>query len=403
MRDERSRSGRSAFLLGCCASLLANLLVGVAPSGELLLGVCPKARAQAAKPYRLGLLQLESDAVHEDTVAPQLMAELRTALPKRSDYELVDTHVSLTQLSLAEDCNVTELSCLAQIGEKLALDGFLFGKVTHDDGEVPMASFRRFDRAHGAIQSTAIISFGSERFSQERMQAEVYQLLNKLLGPGPKQALAVIPPEAAPAKPAVAAAPAPAPPPAAEPVAPAAVPAPAAEATEPTQVAAASAPSTTEPIVPTVQLEQGTGISARRLAGYVLLGGAAASVGMSVLSFVQVDKAANNASFQDYRSLVGANNATAKDVCDEANAGKRYGQTPDNFKQVKSSCSTGSTFEVLQYVFIGGALVTGGLATFLLFGGGDTKDKAQATGLQHITLHPSIGRGGASLSARMRF
>jgi hypothetical protein len=397
MRDERSRSGRSVFLLGCCASLLANLLVGLAPSGELLAGmrIAPsKARAQAAKPYRLGLLQLESDAVHEDTVAPALMSELRSALPKRTDYELVDTHVSLTQLSLAEDCVVTELSCLAQISEKLTLDGFLFGKVTHDDGEVPMASFRRFDRAQGAIQSTAIISFGSERFSQERMQAEVHQLLNKLLGPGPKQALAAIAvPAAAPAP----AKPAPTPPPA--PVAEAPAPAPA-----PTETAAAAPESKpADPVVAQADVDPKSGISARKLAGYVLLGGAAASVGMSVLSFVQVDRAASNAAFQEYRGLVGANNATAKDVCDEAKAGKYYMQRPEFINQVKSSCSTGSTFEVLQYVFIGGALVTGGLATFLLLGGGDSKEKAQATGLNHVTLHPSIGRGGASLSARMRF
>lgn len=401
MRDERSRSGRSVFLLGCCASLLANVLVNLAPLGE---GLCPsKARAQAAKPYRLGLLQLESDAVHEDTVAPALMAELRDALPKRTDYELVDTHVSLTQLSLAEDCVVTELSCLAQISEKLTLDGFVFGKVTHDDGEVPMASFRRFDRAQGAIQSTAIISFGSEKFSQERLQAEVHQLLNKLLGPGPKQALAAIV-AAAPAKPAtmpVPTQPVPTPPPApvAEPMAaPAAAPGPA-----PAETAAVATAKPAAPVVAPDEVDPKTGISARKLAGYVLLGGAAASVGMSVLSFVQVDRAASNTSFQEYRGLVGANNATAKDVCDEANAGKKYNQRPEFINQVKSSCSIGSTFEVLQYVFIGSALVTGGLATFLLLGGGDSKERAQATGLDHITLHPSIGRGGASLSARMRF
>jgi hypothetical protein len=161
--------------------------------------------------------------------------------------------------------------------------------------------------------------------------------------------------------------------------------------------------TTADPLLMKDPADPAGSLSARKVAGFVLLGGAAASVGMSVLSFVQVDRAANNASFQDYRGLVGSNNATAKDVCDEASAGKRYGQSPDNFKQVKSSCSTGSTFEVLQYVFIGGALVTGGLATWFLFGGGDSKEKVHATGLEHITLHPAIGRGGASLSARMRF
>jgi hypothetical protein len=368
----------------------------LAPTGGRDLGLCPAtAGAQATQPYRLGLMQLESDAVHDDKVTPMLMAELRDALPKRQDYELVDTHVNMTQLSLAEDCNVAELSCLANIAERLKLDGFLFGRLTHDDGEVPMASFRRFDRAKGAIQSTAIISFGSERFSPERMQAEVYQLLNKLLGPAPKQAkaVAVVAPVDEPAAPVAAAAAKPEEPPAAQ-----------AQATASKENEVVVAQSNAgQSLLLSDKLQPSDGLSARKFAGYVLLGGAAASVGLSVLSFVQVDRAANNTSFQDYRTLVGATNGNVKDVCDEANAGKRYGQSADNFRQVKSSCSSGTTFEVLQYVFIGGALVTGGLGAFLLFGGGSDKDRAALTGLQTLTLHPSIGRGGASLNARMRF
>ncbi|HTU61877.1 MAG TPA: hypothetical protein VMF89_25645 [Polyangiales bacterium] len=341
-------------------------------------------------------MQLESDAVHDDKVTPMLMAELREALPKRPDDELVDTHVNMTQLSLAEDCSVLELSCLGQIAERLKLDGFLFGKVTHDDGEVPMASFRRFDRARGAIQSTAIISFGSERFSPERMQAEVHQLLNKLLGPAPKQQAVAAAPAVEPETPVAAATPAPTPaePPAAQ-----------AQAAAPKESSPMVLPArTNESMLLNDRLQPSEGLSARKFAGYVLLGGAAASVGLSVLSFVQVDRAANNASFQDYRTLVGASNSKIKDVCDEASAGKSYGQSADNFRQVKSSCSSGTTFEVLQYVFIGGALVTGGLGAFLLFGGGgDAKEKARATGLRTLTLHPSIGRGGASINARVRF
>jgi hypothetical protein len=412
MRDERSRSGQKVLLLGCCASLLANLVVSLVPTGGPSLSIgLSAAKAQAAKPYRLGLMQLESDAVHDDRVSPMLMSELREALPKRADYELVDTHVNLTQLSLAEDCSVTEVSCLAQICERLKLDGFLFGKLTHDDGEVPMASFRRFDRARGTILSTAIISFGSEAFSPERMQAEVYQLLNKLLGPGPKHATAALPVAA------VVPVAAPAPVAAPEPAAPAAAPKPAASDAAPVVATAqpAADPSAAAQATATANagdalnlkdsLEPNNGLSARKFAGYVLLGGAAASVGLSVLSFVQVDRAANNASFQDYRSAVGAQNAAVKDVCDEASANKRYNLSADGLRQVKSSCSTGTTFEVLQYVFIGSALVTGGLATFLLFGGGgsSSKEKAQATGLRTLTLHPSVGRGGASLNARMRF
>lgn len=392
MGDERSRSNHRVLLLGCWASLLANAVVSLGPTSSLDLGVGPSvAGAQETKPHRLGLMQLESDAVHDDSVTPRLMAELREALPKRPDYEMVDTHVNVTQLSLAEDCSATELSCLGKIAERLGVDGFLFGKVTHDDGEVPMASFRRFDRDQGAIQSTAIISFGSERFSPERLQAEVYQLLNKLLGPAPKPAQAQAIAAAASEAPAPEA-------PAAKAEAPASEP----QSAESKASLAAAQPNG-ESILLNDTLDASEGLSARKFAGYVLLGGAAASVGMSVLSFVQVDRAASNASFQDYRTLVGAANANVKDVCDEARAGNNYGQTAASFRQVKSSCSTGTTFEVLQYVFIGGALVTGGLGAFLLFGGGDANERAAQTGIRTLTLHPSIGRGGAGLNARMKF
>jgi hypothetical protein len=378
--------------VGCCASLLANLIVGLAPTGGLGWIACiraqekPENQLEQTGPYRLGLLQIESDAVNDDKVSPLLMTDLRDELAKRQDYSVVDTHVTLTQLSLAEDCSVTELSCLQQIAEKLKLDGLLFGRLTHDDGEVPMASFRRFDASKGAIQSTAIISFGSDPFSEERMQAEAHQLLNKLLGPARKPALAA----AAPVAP-VQSAPEAAPPSIA-----------AEQAAAP--VVADPQPDIHRDAVVNADLSTGNGLSARKVAGYVLLGGAAASVGLSVLSFIQVDRAANNASFQDYRLLVGSMTTGVKDVCDEANAGKRYGKSEDTFRQVKSSCNTGSTFEVLQYVFIGGALVTGGLAPFLLFGGGSSnQEQAAATGLRTLTLHPSIKKDGASLNARVRF
>src|SRR6185312_9860915 len=111
-------------------------IVGLAPTGGLGWIACiraqekPENQLEQTGPYRLGLLQIESDAVNDDKVSPLLMTDLRDELAKRQDYSVVDTHVTLTQLSLAEDCSVTELSCLQQIAEKLKLDGLLFGRLT---------------------------------------------------------------------------------------------------------------------------------------------------------------------------------------------------------------------------------------------------------------------------------
>lgn len=363
MKVVRSRSRRALFL-ACCAGLWIAGLDAAFQS---------RAAAQAPETgYRLGLMQLETDAMQSGKLSPMLMQALRDTLSQRSDYEMVDTHVTLTQLSLAEDCNVTESSCLGRIADKLKLDGFVFGKLTHDAGEAPMASFRRYDKAERAIRATALVSFGTgavDAVTEARVQERAQQIVDKLLGPV-AEAMAKTTPNASGQ---------------------------AARADAIDEVAAANGD---ERLL--LKKVPDSGLNTRKFAGYVLLGGAAASVGLSVLSIVKVDNASNNASFQDYRLKVGTSNATVTDVCDEASAEKDYGTSPEAFREVKSSCKTGSTFEILQYVFIGSALVTGGLATFLLIGGDDSKD-SQKSGLSHITLHPNIGRGGASVTAKMRF
>jgi hypothetical protein len=352
--------------------------------------------AQKAPSYRLGLMQLENDAMRNISVAPKLMNELRQALSQRREYTVVDTHVTLTQLSLAEDCNVTELSCLSRIAEKMKLDGFVFGKLTHDAGEVPMASFRRYDKARSAIQSTALVSFGTGKLSDQRIRADADQLATKLLGPSGPAVVAITPvPPSAPSASAAAA-----------PRSPTATPSPTpTPAQSPTPEAAAAAAASTgqhESLVEPAQLRTTGSLSVRKFAGYALLGGAAASVGLSVLSFVEVDRAGSNSSFLEYRTLVGKANDKVKDVCDEANANKTYGLTPERLREVKSSCGTGSTFEILQYVFIGSALVTGGLATFFLFGGDDSRSAAKNQPGK-LTLHPAVRGGGATLTARFYF
>jgi hypothetical protein len=265
----------------------------------------------------------------------------------------------------------------------MKLDGFVFGKLTHDAGEAPMASFRRYDKARGAILSTALASFGTGKLTDQRVRAEAEQLVAKLLGAAQPAVLAV----RAVAKPAEAQA-------GNTPQTP--------QAPSPATVAAteesAQPPQTVEP----AQLSPADKLSLRRFTGYALLGGAAASVGLSVLSFVQVERAGSNSSFQEYRSLVGMANDKIKDVCDEASANRAYGLAASRFREVKSSCSTGGTFEILQYVFIGSALVTGGLATFFLFGGDDSRGSTKNTAGK-LTLHPAIRGAGATVTARYYF
>lgn len=319
-----------------------------------------------AQTPRLGLLALESEDVQDDALAPRLTQELREQLSKRDDVTVVDTHVSLHQVSVGQNCNPAEASCLQKVAESLKLDGLLFGKVTHEGG-VPIAVTRRYDKKAGSIQSWAIVSFESNTVTDAQLKEQTQTLVSTLLGAAAEQKQADAKPEPEAPTPALQ-----------EP----------GESQESLDLQAK--PSTSG------------GVSARTVVGIALLGGAAASVGLSIFSFTQVNSAQHNASYEAYRLAVGQMNANVKDVCSEADANKRYNLSPDSFKEAKNACSKGQTFEILQYVFIGGAVLTGGLATYLLVGGkSDTPPPTDAS--TRLTLHPSISRGGASLTARLRF
>lgn len=360
MTSGRSRRSLTLRALTAFQVVRRHGVLAVAVTLACWSAFCSLAGAQAP---RLGLLQLESEDVQEDELAPRLMTELREQLAKRNDYALVDTHVSLHQVSAGQNCNPADASCLQKIADSLQLDGLLFGKVTHEGG-APIAVTRRYDRKSSSIQSWAIVSFESSTVTDAQLKEQTQTLVTTLLGPAPE--------------PQVASAPKP-------------------------QPAAAQSSSDNAELSASLQEQRplSSGMSLRTVAGLALIGGAAASVGMSVFSFVQVDHAQHNGNYESYRMAVGQTNANVKDVCDEASAGKRYGLGPDGFKDVKHSCSSGQTFEVLQYVFIGSAILTGGLATYLLVGGkSDTQtDRASA----RLSLHPAIGKSGASLTARLRF
>jgi hypothetical protein len=148
------------------------------------------------------------------------------------------------------------------------------------------------------------------------------------------------------------------------------------------------------------QTSQQAGLDARHITGYALLGGAVVSTGLSVLSWVQVDRAQANDSLAAYRRSAGNLSANLRDVCDDAKSGQSHGLDAAAFARVKTSCSTGKTFEVLQLVFLGGAVISGGLSAFLLFGGETERPKSSSG---RVTLHPSVSKRGASLGARLRF
>jgi hypothetical protein len=147
----------------------------------------------------------------------------------------------------------------------------------------------------------------------------------------------------------------------------------------------------------------GKGMSGRALAGYTLLGVAAVSVGMTAFSFVQIDRAEGNVAFDAYRRAVGKLNPSASDVCDEADTGLRYGLDARTFAAAQDKCSAGHTFEVLQFVFLGAAVVSGGFSAYFLLSDDDAPSDHARVGGATLALRPTVSRKSAGLSARLRF
>jgi hypothetical protein len=326
------------------------------------------AQAQMA---RVAVLKLANDEVG-DRFAIDLAEALRKAVSQDGRYELSDAKASLDQLSMANDCDSTSDSCLVDITSALAVDGVVYGVLSRAEANGVAVEMSFFDVRGNAKTRHGKATFSSEKPTAAELDDKAAALIQAMFGfAGATPTM--------PTAPAIAAQ----------------------NQSDPNQTQPNVRPSDSDIEGPT-EASSG-GISTRHLVGYGLLGVAAVSVGLSALSFVQIDRAEGNAAFDGYRRAVGKMDPTVKDVCAEADAGKRYMVDEKSFGIVQDKCSSGSTFEVLQYVFIGTALVSGGVSAYLLLGDDDSnKDTARAS-RGTLAVRPMVSRKSAGLSARMRF
>lgn len=354
-------SARPAVAAAACSSWLQAIACGLGV--YVALAVLASQPAQAASDeYRLAVFELESDALH-DQFADGIAARVRSALDARSDYALHQTRVSLTQLSLAQDCNTNDAACLGAIARSLGIDGFLFGKITHDGG-APAVVLRRYDLWSASVDRSALASFNSTSPQADELDHAATRLLEDLLGPEPTQLSTVPTPSGI-------------------------LPAPVAP------------PQLERPAV--LETRESTSLSPSRIAGFALLGGAVLSTGLSVLSFAFVARAERSRDYERYRLAVGQRSMNVRDVCDEADGGRRYGVDAATFREAKNACSRGTTFEILQFVFIGSAVVSGGLAAYFLTSAGGGARERPSLGNRTFSLHPSLARRGFAVNTRIKF
>jgi hypothetical protein len=326
--------------LACSGSSLAR-----ASEGELVTYVA--------------VLELGSDGVH-DGLAKKLGDALRHELAATAGYQVSDARVSLEQLSLVQDCDPEQDSCLGRIAKQLGVGALVHGTLSNE-GSGALAQLKLFEQASQTVQRTAMTMFALREASEGDIARKAKVLLNELLGRAGGDPAALTP------------------------------------------VSATGVQETPTLRPEDSANEESSSISTRQVAGYALLGGAALSVGLSVLAFVEIDRAQNNESFERYRIAVGASAPMTEDVCDEAEANRQYGIDSRSFDEVKSECSTGRTFEVLQFVFLGAAAVSGGLsAYFLLSEEGPSGERRRVSALD-FPVQPVVRRHSAEVRARLRF
>jgi hypothetical protein len=333
------------------------VFAGFAILGALAAFARPARASEGEVVAHLALFEINSDGVHDD-LARQLSDALRREVLAMPGFQLSDARVSLEQLSLVHDCDTAELPCLGKIARQLGVGGFIFGQL-QNEGSGAYAEVRFFDAGSQTIKRISRVMFAQRGVSESDVARKARVSISQLLGP-----------EQAPSS-----------------ETPSARPMPEVMAPTPAETAA--------------EADASSGVSTQAVAGYALLGGAALSVGLSVFAFVEIDRAQSNESFDRYRRAVGKADPMVKDVCDEAANDRKHGLDTQSFSEVKSECSTGRTFEVLQFVFLGAAAVSGGLSAYLLLSN-DGERKPSAF-LDALPIHPVVRRNAAELRAKFHF
>jgi hypothetical protein len=343
--------------------LIAALSIGLCALGST-------SPAHADETQQVAVLAFASEAQNEQ-LSFEITERVRDEIGGTPGYELKPVRASLEQLSMVQDCDETSQDCLKQIASSLSVDALVLGTLTIEGTEA-LVVVQRFDVAAGRVLGEASASIASGRPEAPVVRERAKEIVDALFGRAVDDAM--------PAGAVVAA-----------------------EDRSEQNAEADAAAERAELALESSPVPEPSGLSGRKIAAYSLLGVAALSTGLSVLSFVQIDRAEGNEAFDGYRKAVGTQNPSAKDVCEEADAGRRYGVSDKSFSSVRDQCSAGQTYEVLQFVFLGTALAAGGVSAYLFLSDDSGSEHASRAKAKLLAVRPTVGLRSAGLSARLRF
>jgi hypothetical protein len=311
-------------------------------------------RASAQSIAVLGLTSEDGD----DGLATSITRAVRTEAEAHDSYQVSSSQVSLAQMTMAQDCEITDAQCRIAVADALNAERVIYGALLRSNRRSYEVQLHMADGRDGT-EVRASRTFSSRDTSDATFARIARELLAELRGEG------------------VAAEPAP--------VA-ALTPSAAAEGSLEARAAAeVEPPSDDEP-------------SSNDWIGYTLVGVAVAATAMTVVSWMQIDKAEQDPGLTAYRRAV---DYEVDDACDEAERGNTYDLGTDVVDDARSACRQGRTFEVLQYVFLGAALASAGAGAYFLLD--DESSDQAASSRRSLAVLPRVSPRGGSLDLRLRF
>jgi hypothetical protein len=385
----------------------------------LWVGTLMPALAQAdSSVVVLGVRSLDGD----DALAHDVSVALRTGAQKMQGWNVSQRDVSLAQMSLAHGCDEPDARCMADIAGTLEVDRLIYGTILKAGDEVQLSLFN-FDAVTGHVETSLEQKVRAAEVAEPALDATVATLLRRLAGekvagmlritgdsPGAKVTLdgedagaldvrgELLLTEVAAGKHELS------------------VEAPSgrkdmsvnvAEGATSTVRVTLRAPSTLR-VTKDSEAERAPdepreGRPWRRPVGWTAVGLAGAFAVGTVVTWVGIDKINNDPDLKAYRNEYPkpTESGGTSDVCREAEdgtlelEGDASAQTLALEASARKLCNRADTLEILQYVFIGTAVLSGGVGAYLLLT--TPKHKGQ------VSLRPRANGSSASLTATVRF
>lgn len=365
----------------------------------------------------LGVRSLDGD----DELARQVSQSLREGAKQVTAWKISDRDVSLAQMSLAHGCDEPDARCMADIAGTLEVDRLIYGTMVRNEQNLDIALFN-FDAVTGQVESSISAKVPAESLTGVSLKATTASLAKRLAGievtgalrvrggaagaqvsidgkevgnldargelllagvavgthqlkiekgeAKSEQSIEIKEAETTTAQMTLAA------------------------ATLPDEDVEDEAPAPRDDGAPSESNPR-----LRRILGWSAVGLAGAFAVATTYTWVRIDKINSDSDLAEYRDQFPP---ATSDVCTEADNNtlaitKRNPALTDLEGNARSLCNEADTLEVLQYVFLGGAIAAGGVGAYLLLTSKDPKPS------QALTLQPRFAQGRTQISATLRF